>query len=95
MPLITPEMQQSLRRQQAQFQRGMFPGAVCGALAGIAPVALLLMILSGGGSYNLPASEVLGFAIMSVGLLSLAGAVIGGLLRTAAAALRRRLTAAR
>ena len=91
MPLITPEMQQSLRRQQAQFQRGMFPGAVAGALAGLAPVALLLMILSGGGSYNIRASEVLGFAVMSVGLLSLAGALLGGLLLTAAAALRRAL----
>lgn len=89
MPLITPELQQSLRRQRAQFQRGMFPGAVAGALAGLAPVVLLLLILSGGGSYNLPASEVLGFAIMSVALLSLAGAILGGLLLTAAATVRR------
>ena len=59
------------------FRRGMAPGAFLGAVAGLAPGILLVLVLSG-GQYYVSFAEVLGFFVMSMIIGSAAGVAVGG-----------------
>ena len=59
------------------FRRGVFPGAVAGAVLGLAPGILLILVLTG-DSYHIGGAEVLGFIIMCIAVGALLGAGLGG-----------------
>ena len=64
---------ETLKTMTDMFRRGIFAGAVTGAVLGLAPGVLLILVLTG-GSYHIDGAEVLGFIIMCIAL----GAVLGG-----------------
>ena len=59
------------------FRRGVFPGAVAGAVLGLAPGILLILVLTG-DSYHIGGAEVLGFIIMCIAVGALLGTGVGG-----------------
>ena len=61
-----------------RFRRGLFPGAVAGGVAGLAPGVLLVLVLTG-DTYYISGSEVLGFIVMCITAAALMGAVLGGI----------------
>ena len=81
---------ETLRRWTAMFQRGVFPGAVAGAVVGLAPGILLILVLTG-DSYHIGGAEVLGFIIMCIAVGALLGAGLGGVCAVAVLSLRRSL----
>lgn len=68
---------EAVRRATVMFKQGMFPGAVAGAVIGLAPGILLILVLTG-DSYHIGGAEVLGFVIMSLAACTLIGTAIGG-----------------
>jgi hypothetical protein len=74
------------------FRRGVFPGAVAGAVVGLAPGILLILVLTG-GTYHIGGAEVLGFIIMCIAVGALLGAGLGGLCAVAAGNVRLWLAA--
>ncbi len=81
-----------LRLGSAMFLRGVFPGAVAGAVAGLAPGILLILVLSG-DSYHIGGAEVLGFIVMCIAAGALLGAGLGGVCAVIAGSVRRGLAA--
>ena len=73
------------------FRRGVFPGAVAGAVAGLAPGILLILVLTG-GTYHIGGAEVLGFIIMCIVAAALLGAGLGGVCAVIAGSVRRALS---
>ena len=73
------------------FRRGVFPGAVAGAVAGLAPGILLILVLTG-DTYHIGGAEVLGFIIMCIAVGALLGAGLGGAVALVAGNIRRWLT---
>ena len=71
------ELNQLLRSGNIWFRKGLFFGAAFGAVVGLAPGTLLILILSG-GNYHVGSGEVLGFIVMSIFALAIAGAALGG-----------------
>lgn len=67
-----------LRAFADMFRLGVFPGAVAGAVVGLAPGILLILVLTG-GTYHIGGAEVLGFIIMCIVVGALLGAGLGGL----------------
>ena len=72
------------------FSIGVFPGAVVGVVVGLVPGVLLILVLTG-DTYNIDASEVLGFIVMSTAAGALVGAAIGGLCAAVGGSVLRRL----
>ncbi len=72
----------------------MLPGAVAGAVVGLAPGALLIMVLTG-GAYHIDGSEALGFIVMCIAAGALLGAGLGGLSSIIAISVRMAMTARR
>ena len=66
-----------LRPLWERFRLGVFPGAVAGGVAGLAPGVLLILVLTG-DAYYISGSEVLGFIVMCIAAAALIGAAIGG-----------------
>ena len=81
---------ETLRQATEMFRRGLFPGAVAGAVAGLAPGVLLILVLTG-DSYHIGGAEVLGFIIMSIAAGALLGAGLGGVCAAVVLALKRKL----
>ncbi len=73
------------------FRRGVFPGAVAGAVVGLAPGILLILVLTG-GTYHIGGMEVLGFIIMCIAAAALLGAGLGGVCAVIAGSVRRALS---
>ena len=72
------------------FKRGVFPGAFAGAVIGLAPGILLILVLTG-DAYHIGGAEVLGFIIMSIAAGTLLGAAIGGYCAVVAITVRKTL----
>lgn len=72
------------------FRSGMFPGAVVGAVLGLVPGVLLVLVLTG-GTYHISASEVLGFVVMSIAAGVVVGAAVGGTCAMVGGAVVRKL----
>lgn len=85
---------EAVRQATAMFKRGVFPGAVAGGLAGLAPGILLILVLTG-DTYHIGGAEVLGFVIMSIAAGTLIGAVAGGYCAVIVLTVKRRLVARR
>ena len=73
------------------FRRGVFPGAVAGAVVGLAPGILLILVLTG-GTYHIGGAEVLGFIIMCIAVGALLGAGLGGVCAVIAGSVLRALS---
>jgi hypothetical protein len=71
------QTRETLRLWGNSFRRGVFPGAVTGAVIGLAPGVLLILVLTG-DAYYIKASEVLGFIVMCIAVGVLLGAAVGG-----------------
>ena len=71
------DLTQLLQSGNRWFRKGLFIGAVFGAVVGLAPGLLLVLILSG-GNYHVSPGEVLGFIVMSILALAILGAALGG-----------------
>ncbi len=80
-----------LRLSTDLFRKGVFPGAVAGAVAGLAPGILLILVLTG-GTYHIGGAEVLGFIIMCIVAAALLGAGLGGVCAVIAGSVRRALS---
>ena len=78
-----------LRLWLASFRDGVFPGAVAGAVVGLAPGVLLILVLTG-DVYHISGSEVLGFIVMCVAAGALLGALAGGAIAGVVGGVRRR-----
>lgn len=76
------------------FQGGVTPGAFLGALLGLFPGILLILVL-GGGNYGVSLSEVLSFIAMSVAAGAVTGALLGGAIALAVVASQRALKSLR
>ena len=85
---------QAVRQATAMFKQGIFPGAVTGAVLGLAPGILLILVLTG-DTYHIGGAEVLGFIIMCIAVGALIGAVIGGYLAVVAGTVKRSLVSRR
>ena len=72
------------------FRQGVFPGAVAGAVVGLAPGVLLILVLTG-GDYHISGSEVLGFIVMCIAAAVVTGAALGGLCAVIAGSVRQSL----
>ena len=59
------------------FRRGAMPGAFLGAVTGLFPGILLVLVL-GGGDYGVGLTEVLSFTVMSIVAGAALGALVGG-----------------
>ena len=70
------------------------PGAFLGALIGLIP-GILLMLVLGGGQYYVGIAEVLGFIAMSMLVASAAGALVGGVVAVILVASQRALNSLR
>ena len=81
---------EAVRQATAMFKRGMFPGAVAGTVAGLAPCILLILVLTG-DTYHIGGAEVLGFIIMCIAVGALIGTVIGGYCAVVAGTVKRTL----
>ena len=77
-----------LRLWSISFRQGVFPGAVAGAVVGLAPGVLLILVLTG-DTYHISGMEVLGFIVMCIVVAALIGAVLGGLCAAIAGSVRR------
>ena len=73
----TNQFVSNLSNAKESFQRGVMPGAFLGAVLGLFPGILLILVL-GGDEYGVSFSEVLSFIVMSVGAGALFGALVGG-----------------
>ena len=82
---------ETLRLGTGLFRKGVFPGAVAGAVAGLAPGILLILVLTG-GTYHIGGAEVLGFIIMCIVAAALLGAGLGGVCAVIAGSVRRALS---
>lgn len=76
-PSIDIGLKQLLRSGNRWFRKGLLLGTAFGAVAGLAPGLLLVLILSG-GNYHVGSGELLGFIVMSIFALAVAGAALGG-----------------
>ncbi len=76
------------------FQRGVMPGAFLGAVIGLFPGILLVLVL-GGGQYGVGLSEVLSFIAMSMVAGTVVGALVGGAVAFVVAAGQRALNSLR
>ena len=76
------------------FQRGSTPGAFLGALLGLFPGILLILVL-GGGNYGVTLSEVLSFIAMSMAAGAVTVALLGGAMALAVVAGQRALKSLR
>ena len=79
-----------LRLLSGWFSQGVFPGAVAGGVAGLAPGVLLILVLTG-DAYYISGSEVLGFVVMCITAATLMGAALGGVCAVIAGSVRRSL----
>ena len=79
-----------MRLWSASFRQGVFPGAVTGGIAGLAPGVLLILVLTG-DAYYISGSEVLGFIIMCIAVAALIGAALGGVCAVIAGSVQRSL----
>ena len=79
-----------LRLLGGWFSQGVFPGAVAGGAAGLAPGVLLILVLTG-DAYYISGSEVLGFIVMCIAAAALMGAALGGVCAVIAGSVRRSL----
>jgi integral membrane sensor domain MASE1 len=70
------------------FRRGLKFGALFGAMIGLVPGMLLILVL-GGGQYGMGLLEVLSFVAMSMAAGAAAGALLGGVMAAILAASRR------
>ena len=68
-----------LRSAGEYFQRGITPGAIIGAVIGLVPGILLILVL-GGGQYGVGLTEVSSFVAMSIFVGVIGGALMGGTL---------------
>lgn len=75
-------------------QQGIVPGAFLGAVIGLIPGILLLLVLGGGQSY-VGLAEVFGFIAMSILAGTVAGALLGGGVAVVLVASRRALRSLR
>ena len=80
----------NLSNAKESFQRGVVPGAFLGAVIGLLPGILLVLVL-GGGQYSVGLSEVLSFSAMSLVAGTAAGALVGGAVALAVVASQRAL----
>ncbi len=81
---------ETLQLWNNMFRSGMFPGAVTGAVIGLAPGVLLILVLTG-DTYYISASEVLGFVIMCIAAGTVLGAAAGGVCTAVGGCVLRRL----
>lgn len=72
------------------FQRGITPGAIIGAVIGLVPGILLILVLSG-GQYGVGLTEVSSFIAMSIVAGVLGGALLGGTVAVVLEGTRRAL----
>lgn len=79
-----------LRDVGESFRRGIMPGAFLGAVIGLLPGILLILVL-GGGQYGVGLGEVLSFTVMSMLAVAAAGAVVGGAVAVVLVASQRAL----
>lgn len=77
MSSIDLDLKHLLQSGNRWFRKGLFVGAAFGAVAGLAPGLLLVLILSG-GNYHVGSGEVLGFIAMSILASAVVGAALGG-----------------
>ena len=71
------QMSRVLSNAGEYFQRGITPGAIIGAVIGIVPGMLLILVL-GGGQYGVGVTEILSFIAMSIFAGVIGGALMGG-----------------
>ena len=84
------ERNEAVRQATEMFKQGIFPGAVAGAVIGLAPGILLILVLTG-DTYHIGGAEVLGFIIICIAAGALLGAVIGGYCAVVLGTVRRTL----
>lgn len=76
------------------FQRGVMPGAFLGAVVGLLPGILLVLVL-GGGNYGVGLTEVLSFFVMSLVAGTVLGVLLGGVVSFGIAAGQRAFSSLR
>ena len=84
----------NLSNAKEYFQRGVIPGAFLGAIIGLVPGMLLVLVL-GGGNYGVGLTEVLSFFAMSIVAGTILGAVAGGAVAVVVVAGQRALNSLR
>ncbi len=72
------------------FRRGITPGAILGAVIGLVPGILLILVL-GGGQYGVGLVEVSSFIVMSIIAGVVGGALLGGTVAVVLEGTRRAL----